>query len=350
MGDKINLDIDIAILEDIKKILDGTFVPEHATTWKQYYKSVISSLIGVGQASDLDNRFCMAVLLFGDSDATKRVRIARLNVLFRIYDDVLRVRGQFTGAERKLSEIIAQTVGKCKNEVLLDVVADKLNKYLQEERNKNFNSSAQSRAYQNIGGRSMRELNMLNQESKESKESTEVKFLATAYYKLNGFAKSQMLSQAYAEKQFSAAVQDYIDNGKISKNSANLFSTVIRGKIVEGNLLSLSKTDFDKEIQKILNNRQRALSGGLREQFRKMLKSQGIEASGKEEQLGYAGLLLLLGEISGSPDYRNIAEQLIQGAGATDYRIASPINIVVASDGCSHTTWGSIYRHLGKLR
>ena len=47
MGDKINLDVDIAILEDIKKILDGTFVPEHATTWKQYYKSVISSLIGV---------------------------------------------------------------------------------------------------------------------------------------------------------------------------------------------------------------------------------------------------------------------------------------------------------------
>lgn len=350
MGDKINLDVDIAILEDIKKILDGTFVPEHDTTWKQYYKSVISSLIGIGQASDLDNRFCMAVLLFGDSNATKRVRIARLNVLFRIYNDVLRVRGQFTGAERKLSEIIAQTVGKCKNEVLLDVVADKLNKYLQEERNKNFNSSVQSTAYQNIGGMSMRELNTLNQEGKESKESTEVKFLATAYYKLNGFAKSQMLSQAYAEKQFSAAVQDYIDNGKISKNSANLFSTVIRGKIVKGNLLSLSKTDFDKEIQKILNNRQRAVSGELREQFRKMLKSQGIEASGKEEQLGYAGLLLLLGEISGSPDYRNIAEQLIQGVGATDYRIASPINIVVASDGCSHTAWGSIYKYLGKIR
>lgn len=32
MGDKINLDVDIAILEDIKKILDGTFVPEHTTT------------------------------------------------------------------------------------------------------------------------------------------------------------------------------------------------------------------------------------------------------------------------------------------------------------------------------
>lgn len=350
MGDKINLEVDIAILKDIKEVLDGTFVPEHDTTWKQYYKAVISSVIGIGQASDLDNRFCMAVLLFGDSNATKRVRTARLNVIFRIYDDVLRIRGQFTGAERKLSEIIAQTIGKCKNEELLDVVADKFNKYLQEERNKNFNSSAQNTAYPNVGGRHMRELNMPNQEDKESKESTEVKFLATAYYKLNGFAKSQMLSQAYAEKQFSAAVQDYIDNGKISKNSANLFSTVIRGKIVEGDLLSLSKTDFDKEIQKILNNRQRTLNGGLREQFRKMLKSQGIEVSGKEEQLGYAGLLLLLGDLSGSPDYRNAAEQLIQGAGVKDYRVASPINIVVASDGCSHTTWGSVYRHIGKIR
>lgn len=188
-------------------------------------------------------------------------------------------------------------------------------------------------------------------ETRANNTKKEVQFLAGAYHDCACFVINSGFSDiGLVNQQFDSMLTNYINAGKIKKESYNKFKALFNSGGMTH--LSESKESFVSAIMQLLedSNVDTTLVDNLQKDFNAMLSKHGIKVDELMKNALYLQLVGGIAELYRDQDLQKTVEMKARKCGLSSVRFTGP-QICTYSDGCSGRRYGSLFTNremLGK--
>lgn len=176
-------------------------------------------------------------------------------------------------------------------------------------------------------------------ESRVANTRMEVGFLASAYYDCAQFVFNSGFSDIkIVNGQFNNMLNNYINAGKIKKESYNKFMELSVGV----NIMKYRKDDYIRAIEmafeqsSALSDKFKGGGNKVRTEFKELLKSLGLNISAEKEQIMYLQFIYDVAEATGNTGIKALADKQKSEMGFDYIDFKGPQMRISDGDGCGH--------------